>query len=283
MSQTTLIFRLAALETTSFNMVISLRRVDLRTQLSSSSSWTSPSPFQLHPSILKVGFVFNSLWTSALARFFSADHTEPKLSGNLVKAQYRDEALKRARARAILARKHKLTTDPEYLRRFREQQRAWRNSNLESLHHPKYLERRKLEAKRLQERIQIDPAFALVRRSPTWITRHQWVRENLPWKTHYPVCYPEKVEHDCTKCLISRYGGAKLWWKKRIDPGQDDRESYQCHRCYFTGFDKLPEGYEDIPRVSIKALRARKIELDGPDSIPDFRGRPRKPTTTKPT
>jgi hypothetical protein len=74
-------------------------------------------------------------------------------------------------------------------------------------------------------------------------------------------------------------GGAKLWWKKRAAPDQDDHE-YECNHCYMTGLDKLPEGYEDITDVSYTALKARKIELDGPDSVPEPKLRKRK--TAKP-
>jgi hypothetical protein len=72
-----------------------------------------------------------------------------------------------------------------------------------------------------------------------------------------------------------------LWWRKITLPGQND-QSYECHRCHFTGFEKLPEGYEDIKEISYKALKARKIELDGPDSVPEAELRPRKTTITKP-
>ena len=103
--------------------------------------------------------------------------------------------------------------------------------------------------------------------------------KKLPWKTHTPILYPEKVEHECSKCVVTRHGGFKMWWKRKSGPDQDDNELYECHKGYFTGPEAMPEGYEDIETQ--KALRKRKIELDGFDPVPQRKrkvGRPRRPS-----
>jgi hypothetical protein len=262
-------------------MVIGLRRVFFTTH--SSPFCTSPSPIQqLHSSLLGARYTANSLWSSSLLRFFSAGHDKPNSSEHLEEKQKHDEALKRAKIIAHQKRsnelqRQKLTTDPEFLRNYRRRVRAYDYANRQRLDRASYYQ---MAAKRERQRVLSDPAHALNRAIPQWIRRHQWIRESLPWKTHLPIVYPEKVNHECSKCLVTRHGGAMLWWqKKRADPGQD--ESYECHRCYFTGFDKLPEGYEDIPKVACSALRARKIELDGPGSIPKPGKYAKKTTTAK--
>ena len=44
----------------------------------------------------------------------------------------------------------------------------------------------------------------------------------------------------------------------RTTQGQED-EKYLCHKCYITGPEAMPEGYEDVRTVA--ELRARKEEL----------------------
>jgi hypothetical protein len=40
-----------------------------------------------------------------------------------------------------------------------------------------------------------------------------WAREELPWKTHVPVLYPEKVYRKCARCdRRPQKGGLKLWY-----------------------------------------------------------------------
>ncbi|CAD0097678.1 unnamed protein product [Aureobasidium mustum] len=127
---------------------------------------------------------------------------------------------------------------------------------------------------------QTNPAHRLRLRMQDMLLKHAWIREELPWKTHTPILYPEKVEHECSSCVVTRHGGFKMWWKRNPRPDQDDNELYKCHKCYFTGPEAMPEGYEDIKEPITRALKARKIELDGPNSIPQKKkqGRPRRPS-----
>lgn len=91
-----------------------------------------------------------------------------------------------------------------------------------------------------------------------WLTvtirSHAWLCERLPWKTHKPVFYEDKVQHACSTCLIPRYGGAhKLWWASY------DGKHYQCNSCYFNGSDVMPKGYEDV--LSMAELKKRMEKL----------------------
>lgn len=243
---------------------------------------TSPLSIQLCSSILGVKYTINSSWTSPFRRFFSAGQTKSQPSENLAERQ--DGATRRANVtarqkRSDELRSYKLATDPEFARKVRQRCRAYYETVRKAIDQKSQYQ---VAAKRERQRLQSDPAYALSRAIPLWIVRHEWLRESDFWKTHLPIIYDEKVHHECSKCLVTRWGGAKLWWqKKRTDP--DESESYECHRCYFTGFDKLPKGYEDIPNVAYSALKARKIELDGLGSISKHRKHATKTTTAKKT
>lgn len=237
----------------------------------------STSPLQLHASLPTARHTLASIWSPSSARFLSTDHTNPILSEKSSATNEQDDAAKLAR-KAYNRRhyqkviKQRRLTDAEYVREYRARRRG-RQINRPLHQSMAYW---KAVAKQEAHRKQIDPAYAFYRAVRHWLKKYQWVRESLPWKQHTPVLYNHKVEHRCEKCLVTRFGGAKLWWQKREVPGQDDNKSYECHRCYCTGLDKLPKGYEDIPEITLAALRARKIELDGPDSIPDSQLHSRK-------
>jgi hypothetical protein len=262
-------------------MAIGLRRILFRTH--TSPFCTSPSPIQRCSSFPGARYTINSSWTSSFRRFFSADQTKSESSENLAERQD-DEATRRAKAvahhkRSNELQKIKLTTDPEFLRTYRERTRSYyeRVRKATDLTH-----RNQKAAEQARQRWKSDPVYQLTRVIPLNLRRHQWLRASVPWKTHLPIVYDEKVHHDCSKCLVTRWGGAKLWWqKKRTDP--DEPETYECHRCYFTGSDKLPKGYEDIPKVAYSALKARKIELDGLGSISKHGKYSTKTTTAKKT
>jgi DNA-directed RNA polymerase subunit M/transcription elongation factor TFIIS len=257
-----------------------LRRVLLKTHLR--PFCTSPSPIQLCTSFLRAKYNINSSWTSSFLRFFSAGQTKLNSSEHLAERQ--NEATRLAkliahRKRSNELQRYKLATDPETLRRFRHSQRLYERMKRQKVDRTREYE---MSAKQERQRLQSDPAYLLNRRIPLILRRHQWLRESVLWKTHLPIIYDEKVHHECSKCLVTRWGGAKLWWqKKRTET--DEPESYECHRCYFTGFDKLPKGYEDIPKAACSALKARKIELDGLDSISEHRKHATKTTTAKKT
>lgn len=106
-----------------------------------------------------------------------------------------------------------------------------------------------------------------------WSRRYEWVRDDLPWKTHVPLWHKSSVEHYCYGCDWTRSGGARLWWRKRNAGNSDSAESegsldksdeYLCLKCYVssrTRFEALPEGYEDVE--NIKDVVARKRQLGG--------------------
>lgn len=108
-----------------------------------------------------------------------------------------------------------------------------------------------------------------------WVKSHEWVRQDMRWKTHVPLWHVSRVEHYCHGCEWTRKGGAKLWWhRKREADGvagnagesqdSDERsDDYLCHKCYVssrTREEALPEGYEDVKDFEdVK----RKRQLDG--------------------
>ena len=99
-----------------------------------------------------------------------------------------------------------------------------------------------------------DPAHRLKVWLPTVVRRLVWIRERLPWKTHTPVLYQEKVRHTCSTCLVPRRGCAyKLWWASH------DGKHYQCGPCYLNGSNVMPKGYENVS--SMKELKSRMDEL----------------------
>jgi hypothetical protein len=256
------------------------RRVLLKTH--SRPFCTSPSPIQFCSSFLGARYIINSSWTSSFLRFFSAGQTKSNSSDDLAERQ--DAATKHAKViarqkRSDELRSYKLATDPEFARKVRQRCRVYHETVRKAIDQRSQYQ---LAAKRERQRLQSDPAYALSRAIPLWITRHKWFRESVLWKTHLPIVYDEKVHHECSKCLVTRWGGAKLWWQKKRT-GPDDPVSYECHRCYFTGFDKLPRGFEDIPKVAYSAVKARKIELDGLNSISEHRKHAGRVTTTKKT
>jgi len=105
-----------------------------------------------------------------------------------------------------------------------------------------------------------------------WTRRHQWVREDLPWKYHLPLLYAHKMEHYCYGCDWTKIGGTQLWWRRKGDAAlpdhhllKDESESdeYLCHHCYVSKharFEALPEGYEDVK--TFRDLVARKNQFD---------------------
>ena len=239
--QTTSQIRLNPRATTSqslpFNMVMGLRRVVLGIQ-----ALLSTSPLQLHASLPTARHTLASLWSTSSARFLSTDHTNSILSEKSSATNEQDDAAKLAK-KAYNWRhyqkviKQRRLTDAEYVRKRRENDRdRWYERPLHQS-----MAYRKASAKQRAHRKQIDPAYAFFHAVRDWVRRYQWVRESLPWKTHTPVYYNHKVEHTCTKCLVTRFGGVKLWWQKRDVPGQDDNKSYECHHCHCTGLDKLPK------------------------------------------
>lgn len=236
--------------------------------------WTSSSFLPLH-SFLRVGQTVSSIWS---LRLFSNYHVRSAASEHLL-AKQEDQVARRAKNAAYqreYALRHK--QGPEYLTRKRKSDRISHTRHGAKIDSN---QRRQQQRETVARRRQTDPAFKLRSRMHNLVLTSAWVRELLPWRTHTPILYPEKVEHTCAKCLVTRHSGFKMWWKRKTDLDQDDNEIYLCHKCYFTGSEAMPEGYEDIEEPTIKTLKSRKIGLDGPDSMPATEKKTRKTTTTK--
>lgn len=182
---------------------MSLRRVLLRAQ--ALPFRPSSTLLQLHTSVRKARFALNSLGSPSFARFSSADHINQDPSEERSDTQEQDEVAKRVKKRATrisrnAASNYRRATDPEYLRKRRENQRvlnAKHPGNNDPASNQKKIARQR-------QREQNDPAFVLRRRIPDWIKRLSWVVDRLPWKTHIPIYYPEKVKHQCEKCFVTR-------------------------------------------------------------------------------
>jgi hypothetical protein len=148
----------------------------------------------------------------------------------------------------------KCRTDPEWTlarrRIAREATAKYAASLTEGQYQQYILNKRETNQQRYRE----DPEYKLRQWLTVTIRSHAWLRERLPWKTHKPVFYEDKVQHACSTCLIPRYGGAyKLWWASH------DGKHYQCNSCYFNGSDVMPKGYEDV--LSMAELKKRMEEL----------------------
>ena len=186
------------------------------------------------------------LSVSSISRTFSSFHPFNNSS---------DPAKEKARLeKQAEYHRRKRRTDAEWAlarQRTHSKSRAKQRANLTEEQYQQYLlHNRQVRNKLYAE----DPARRLRLTIGDVVRRHDWVRERLPWKTHTPVVYQEKVQHTCSTCLIPRYGGvAKLWWASH------DGEHYQCNACYFKNSDFMPKGYEDI--TSRAELRKRRDEL----------------------
>lgn len=105
----------------------------------------------------------------------------------------------------------KYYTDPEWRRHYIDVKLAIRRRRLQN--DPE--ERDRLTARSKAWRLQNGGTefFKRKHRLIKWCFRHSWVRQKLPWKTHMPEVYGEKVEHRCTGCTFVRKNGSKLWWR----------------------------------------------------------------------
>ncbi|KEQ98552.1 hypothetical protein AUEXF2481DRAFT_26919 [Aureobasidium subglaciale EXF-2481] len=100
-----------------------------------------------------------------------------------------------------------------------------------------------------------------------WCSRNSWVRDNLPWKTHRPLLYPERTEHQCSDCSIVFKNGFRLWW---VETSSDDIRSYRCGPCHSkNAFESItPDGFADATTmVQVKAkAKALGIETKNKES-----------------
>ncbi|KEQ61286.1 uncharacterized protein M437DRAFT_52069 [Aureobasidium melanogenum CBS 110374] len=85
--------------------------------------------------------------------------------------------------------------------------------------------------------------------------RRPWI-DHLPWPTHRPLAYRQKVAHCCAECG-TRHSGLKSWWQSVKDP-----DSFLCHKHYTDrGWSEcMPKGYEHVR--TFKGLNARYKELN---------------------
>ncbi|KAI5209699.1 hypothetical protein E4T38_02238 [Aureobasidium subglaciale] len=164
-------------------------------------------------------------------------------------------------------------TDPVYkereasLTRTRPSYGRWQKAN-----HDAYIKRLRSYT---QVREASDPLYVL-RNRVHMLVQHAWAMEDLPWKTHVPVLYEQRVQHKCGKCLVSRHGGVKMWWREKQPQGEengkqdledqgqaaeagDDGNKYLCHSCHFTGPEAMPEGYEDLLKITDIGERKKQL------------------------
>lgn len=95
-----------------------------------------------------------------------------------------------------------------------------------------------------------------------WGKRFAWFRDTLPWKSHRPVFYDDRVEHYCEGCGWTEKNGKKLWWRRIQSPSTAEADSWLCTNCYVPKSDcreAMPRGYEDL--TSIKEISKRRDEL----------------------
>jgi hypothetical protein len=108
-----------------------------------------------------------------------------------------------------------------------------------------------------KERYATNPRFRLLRLLSKWTRAHEWVREELPWKSHRPVVYTNPVQHRCESCGLTRRSGLLLVWQSIAQP-----DLYSCHTCYLK-HDLgacMPEGYEDVRDFKELARRKKRLE-----------------------
>lgn len=188
-----------------------------------------------------------ALTSCNISRLFSSFHT--------VKAYPVDPAEKKARYdRMMEHRRMKRLTDPEWtlharavsLKYYTKHKSKWTDEHRQSIYQK--------SAESTRRRCAEDPEYKLRAWLPTAVRHNAFVRERLPWKSHTPVLYQDKVQHTCSTCLAPRMaGGYKLWWASH------DGEHYQCGPCYLNGSNIMPKGYENVS--SMAELRKRMAEL----------------------
>lgn len=146
-----------------------------------------------------------SFVTSAAShiRTFSTSHATKTLPLDPVARRLRlDQLNKQAKIRR--------RTDSEWVKSCRENLRKFygrRKEVTEEQREALLKQKRKNASKYYAE----DPVYKLRNRVYSFARRFGWFREALPWKSHVPVVYAQKVSHNCDACLVTRYGGFQLW------------------------------------------------------------------------
>jgi hypothetical protein len=167
-----------------------------------------------------------SLYWPTTWRFFSQGHTryaEPEdpvarrkrldKKNEAQRRKYRDDAVFREHeiTRAMLRLNSPLTRE-QNKRSMRLRNENWRNLNPTA--YAEGIER--INAHNIQRRAS-DPRFKFSGMLHNFLMHHAWAGDELPWKTHVPTVYPEKVTRQCARCdRRPPGGGAKLWYVGQI-------------------------------------------------------------------
>lgn len=114
--------------------------------------------------------------------------------------------------------------------------------------------RNQLDGTNVKVNIQKDETKSRKQKIFVWCRSHDWIRQ-LPWPTHQPLSFEQKMELHCTNCLWAKRRPLRLWW-------QDAKGTHICTACHTKPdwSEIMPKGYEDVR--SMKDLRARKQQLD---------------------
>jgi hypothetical protein len=148
----------------------------------------------------------------------------------------------------------KLKADPERYRRSLLQISIWKRKKYRE--DPEHRQRANsastLRSHKYQE---TSEAFRRRKAIARWVTRYTWFREQLPWKSHHPLLFAQKIKHVCAKCGMLRSDGLMLWWKSA------EPESYTCHTCYTKADwnEAMPEGYEDCRTKADMVARMEQL------------------------
>lgn len=211
-------------------------------------------------SILRVLFrAPESASTPSFARCFSV-YLAAQAKGDHARLREKDpEAYKRLldREKAYLTRYR--SEDPvAYRRRLDSQARAFQKWLQKPAKYAKVLENHRLAhaARRGKERTRFLASMT------NWSHRHAWFGQDLPWKSHQPVSYNERIEHYCEGCKWTVKGGRKLWWKQIQSSPTADTDNWLCNACYVPETncrEAMPRGYEDV--TTFKELVKRRDEL----------------------
>lgn len=184
------------------------------------STRCSSSMFSLLSAIVglsRVNISRPSLLSWPAWRFFSQSHVEHAGSEDPIAQRKRlDEQMKRhllpvlreKRNAMRMARYYKNPQDERERERLRRKtQREQNPAGYQVLQKRHYLARIRKQAN--------DPRYGFVKRLHGWCMKYDWVREELPWETHVPVVYSEKVSKQCSGCTHYTVAkGLKLWLER---------------------------------------------------------------------
>jgi hypothetical protein len=156
-------------------------------------------------------------------RFFSQSHTRY--------AEPEDPVARRKRLAQNERRRYRYHNDPVYRERqntrrmitnplYRDQEKRrmrLRYEDWRDLNPTAYAEQIEKHDDYITQRRASDPRFKLSHLLDNFLLRNAWAGKELPWKTHVPTVYPEKVTKQCACCdRQSSGGGLRLWYVCRV-------------------------------------------------------------------